>query len=130
MCVQSFTHAPLKELLNAMLRYKTFRKLFTPVDTTPLLRLCENRDLRIDQVKTASSDGTDDGLLLSTILKRLLVKHVHIAAISTPLRPESWGTNTLVVRRLQKLGNRRSPFGSCDYYGCNAGVKAAVTSAT
>jgi len=113
-----------------MLRYKTFRKLFTPVDTTPLLRLCENRDLRIDQVKTAFSDGTDDGLLLSTILKRLLVKHVHIATISTPLRPESWGINTLVVRWLQKLGNRWIPFGSCDYYGCNAGVKAAVTSAT
>jgi len=81
-----------------MLRYKTFRKLFTPADTTPLLRLCENRDLRIDKVKTAFGDGTDDQLLLSTILKRLLVKHVHIAAISTPLRPESWRVNTLVVR--------------------------------
>ena len=68
---------------------KTFRKPFTYHSTT--IRLCETRDLSIDQVKTAFSDGTDDQLLLSTILKRLLVKHVHIAAISTPLRPESWG---------------------------------------
>jgi len=33
-----------------------------------------------------------------------LSKHVHIEAILTPLGLESWGTNTLVVPELQKLG--------------------------
>ena len=49
--------------------YKTLRKRFTPVDTTPLQRLCENKDLGIDKLETAFSDGTDDQLLLTTIFK-------------------------------------------------------------
>jgi len=39
------------------------------VDTTPLQRLCENKDLGIDKLETAFSDGTDDQLLLTTIFK-------------------------------------------------------------
>jgi len=49
--------------------YKTLRKRFTSVDTTPLQRLCENKDLGIDKLETAFSDGTDDQLLLTNIFK-------------------------------------------------------------